>query len=114
MITHDLGIVSEVCDDVAVIYAGQIVECGKKEEIFDHPAHPYTRGLFESLPDLSKDVKRLNPIRGLPPDPTNLPIGCKFAPRCPYVEPACTQTEIQMAKFAQREHHLCRCRVFID
>ncbi len=83
MITHDLGVVAETCDDVAVIYAGEIVEYGTKEHIFRNPLHPYTLGLFGSLPKLDDDSKRLSPIHGLPPDPTNLPAGCKFGPRCP-------------------------------
>ncbi|MCD8161300.1 MAG: ABC transporter ATP-binding protein [Clostridiales bacterium] len=83
LITHDLGVVAETCDDVAVIYAGEIVEYGTKERIFRNPMHPYTLGLFGSLPKLDDDSKRLSPIHGLPPDPTNLPAGCKFGPRCP-------------------------------
>ena len=83
LITHDLGVVAETCDKVAVIYAGKIVEYGSKEDIFRHPTHPYTLGLFGSLPKLDDDSKRLSPIHGLPPDPTNLPEGCAFHPRCP-------------------------------
>ena len=83
MITHDLGIVAEVCDTVAVIYAGEVIEYGSKEEIFDHPTHPYTIGLFGAIPHLHEDVKRLSPVPGLPPDPSNLPVGCSFSPRCP-------------------------------
>lgn len=83
LITHDLGVVAETCDKVAVIYAGEIVESGSKEQIFRRPMHPYTLGLFGSLPKLDDDSKRLSPIKGLPPDPTHLPQGCKFCPRCP-------------------------------
>ncbi|MCD8241190.1 MAG: ABC transporter ATP-binding protein, partial [Lachnospiraceae bacterium] len=83
LITHDLGVVAETCDDVAVIYAGEIVEYGTREHIFRNPQHPYTLGLFGSLPKLDAASKRLSPIHGLPPDPTNLPDGCKFGPRCP-------------------------------
>ncbi len=83
LITHDLGVVAETCNQVAVIYAGEIVECGTKNHIFRNPCHPYTLGLFGSLPKLNDDSKRLNPIQGLPPDPTHLPEGCKFCPRCP-------------------------------
>ena len=82
LITHDLGVVAETCDKVAVIYAGKIVEYGSKEDVFRHPTHPYTLGLFGSLPKLDDDSKRLSPIHGLPPDPTNLPEGCSFHPRC--------------------------------
>ena len=79
LITHDLGVVAKVCDDVAVVYAGEVIESGSLEDIFDHPTHPYTVGLFNALPKLTGDEKRLSPVDGLPPDPTNLPEGCKLA-----------------------------------
>ena len=82
LITHDLGVVAEICDKVAIIYAGEILEYGTLEEIYNHTAHPYTQGLFDSVSDLDEDVRRLKPIDGLMPDPTDLPSGCKFAPRC--------------------------------
>ena len=91
LITHDLGIVAETCDTVAVIYAGRIVEYGSKEDLFDHPAHPYTLGLFGSLPSMAVGEKRLHSIHGLPPDPTNLPLGCPFAPRCPNACEKCSE-----------------------
>ena len=87
LITHDLGVVAETCDKVAIMYAGEIVEYGSLEDIFEHTAHPYTEGLFGSLPSLENDVHRLKPIQGLMPDPANLPDGCKFHPRCPYAVP---------------------------
>ena len=93
MITHDLGIVAETCDKVAIMYAGQIVEYGTLVHIFDEVRHPYTIGLFGSLPSLDKDVDRLTPIDGLMPDPANLPKGCKFAPRCPHATDACRAGE---------------------
>ena len=89
LITHDLGVVAETCDTVAVVYAGQIVEAGSKEDLFDHPTHPYTLGLFGSLPSMAVGEKRLHSITGLPPDPTNLPEGCPFWPRCPHATEAC-------------------------
>ena len=89
LITHDLGVVAETCDSVAVVYAGQIVESGSKEDLFDHPTHPYTLGLFGSLPSMAVGEKRLHSIVGLPPDPTNLPEGCAFWPRCPHATEAC-------------------------
>ena len=89
LITHDLGVVAETCDSVAVVYAGQIVESGSKEDLFDHPTHPYTLGLFGSLPSMAVGEKRLHSIVGLPPDPTNLPEGCAFWPRCPHACEAC-------------------------
>ena len=89
MITHDLGIVAEICDSVAIVYAGNILEYGSLEDIFNHTAHPYTVGLFESLPNMDDRSLRLKPIPGLMPDPTNLPEGCPFAPRCAQAKDIC-------------------------
>ena len=107
LITHDLGVVANVCDEVAVIYAGQIVEYGTKEQVYDNPSHPYTVGLFGAIPDLSKDEEWLHPIDGLPPDPTNLPKGCPFSPRCVHATDKCRQGNIEMVK--TKDGHLCRC-----
>nr|WP_306812244.1 ABC transporter ATP-binding protein [Murimonas intestini] len=107
MITHDLGIVAEVCDNVAVVYAGEVVEYGSREEIFDHPWHPYTVGLFGSLPDINSDVERLSPIAGMPPDPSNLPEGCAFAPRCPYAAAECRKAAVELKSLGGT--HICRC-----
>jgi len=106
LITHDLGVVAQTCDNVAVIYAGQIVEYAEKLELFDYPTHPYTLGLFGSLPDLNADTERLSPIDGMPPDPTHLPEGCSFHPRCPYATEAC-RGEIPFREVAPG--HFCRC-----
>lgn len=106
LITHDLGIVAENCDTVAVIYAGEIVESGSKEDIFDHASHPYTVGLFHSLPSWAMGEKRLHPIQGLPPDPRNLPSGCKFRHRCPRATEDCGG-EIPNQEISPR--HFCRC-----
>lgn len=106
LITHDLGVVAETCDDVAVIYAGKIVEYGNKEDMFDHPSHPYTIGLFDSLPSMAVGEKRLRSIKGLPPDPTNLPEGCAFEPRCSYAAEGC-KGEIPDRKL--RGIHFCHC-----
>lgn len=84
IITHDLGVVAEICDKVAIMYAGEIVEYGTLEQIYRNPTHPYTKGLFACIPSISKKIRRLNPIKGLMPDPTKLPKGCSFHPRCPY------------------------------
>ena len=92
LITHDLGIVAEYCDSVAVIYAGEIVEYASKEELFRNKKHPYTVGLFNSVPKMTGDETRLTPIPGLPPDPTDLPSGCKFSPRCQYATDACRKS----------------------
>ncbi len=89
LITHDLGIVATFCQKVAVIYAGEIVEYGTLEQIYDHTGHPYTKGLFASLPKLDSTEKRLKPIKGMMPDPTDLPAGCKFADRCSYACDEC-------------------------
>lgn len=90
MITHDLGIVAEVCDEVAIMYAGKIVEKGTLEDIFNKTKHPYTEGLFNSLPNIEKRGEMLKPIKGLMPDPTNLPKGCSFHPRCSYAKEICS------------------------
>ena len=90
MITHDLGIVAKICDDVGVMYAGEIVESGTVQDIFEgENHHPYTEGLFGSIPDLKSKSRRLNAIPGLMPDPTNLPEGCVFAERCKYATDLC-------------------------
>ena len=89
LITHDLGIVAECCDRVAVMYAGEIVEQGNLRNIFKETAHPYTEGLFRSIPHLEDEVARLTPIYGLMPDPANLPEGCKFHTRCAACTEAC-------------------------
>jgi peptide/nickel transport system ATP-binding protein len=107
MITHDLGVVAEVCDDVAVVYAGEIVEYGTKEQIFTKPTHPYTIGLFGSLPDIHSDVNRLSPIDGLPPDPSNLPQGCSFHPRCKHATEGCKNEKVKLIDIGNG--HMCRC-----
>lgn len=91
LITHDLGVVAEVCDEVAIMYAGEIVEKGSLRDVFANPSHPYTLGLFNSIPDLGSTTERLQAIKGLVPDPSNLPDGCKFHPRCQYATEQCAQ-----------------------
>jgi oligopeptide/dipeptide ABC transporter ATP-binding protein len=107
MISHNLGVVAEVCDDLAVIYAGEIIESGSKEAIFDHPTHPYTVGLFKAVPHLNDETDRLSPISGLPPDPSNLPAGCHFNPRCPLVTEQCRSEKIALREIELG--HFCRC-----
>lgn len=107
LITHDLGVVAEMCDEVVIVYAGEIVESGSLEDIFENPTHPYTIGLFGALPDLNSDVEWLSPIDGLPPDPTDLPKGCKFNPRCPQVCDQCRTQEVGMTEITPG--HFCRC-----
>ena len=107
LITHDLGVVAETCDKVAIMYAGEIVEYGDLRNIFKETAHPYTKGLFGSLPSLDKKTHRLKPIAGLMPDPANLPEGCKFNPRCPYATELCHTKEPAVTEMSAG--HLVRC-----
>ncbi len=107
MITHDLGIVAQCCDRVAIMYAGEIVEYGTKYHIFKNVKHPYTIGLFGSLPSLDKDVDRLVPIPGLMPDPSDLPKGCSLAPRCPYATDRCKEQSPEAVEI--EPGHLVRC-----
>ena len=107
MITHDLGIVAETCDDVAVMYAGRIVEEGSLEAVFNRTMHPYTEGLFNSLPNINEDMEELKPIPGLMPDPTNLPKGCAFAPRCPYATERCSE-KLPELRDAGEHHRVAR------
>lgn len=107
LITHDLGVVAETCDKVAIMYAGEIVEYGTLEHIFEGCLHPYTKGLFNSLPSLEKDERRLKPIQGMMPDPADLPEGCRFHPRCPYAAERCRTTAPELVEAAPG--HLCRC-----
>lgn len=94
LISHDLGVIAETSDHVAVMYAGEIVEYGTLVDILDSESrHPYTEGLFNSIPDLEKETDRLKPIQGNTPDPTQLPAGCKFHPRCPHCMPVCKTTQ---------------------
>ena len=107
LITHDLGVVAQICTNVAILYAGEIVEYGSVGQIFHNYAHPYTEGLFGSIPNLSKNEDRLIPIEGIMPDPADLPSGCKFHPRCKYAEPSCSQTNPPLIDIGQG--HLARC-----
>jgi peptide/nickel transport system ATP-binding protein len=106
LITHDLGIVAETCDDVAVMYAGQIVEYGTLEHIFKNAAHPYTIGLYNCIPDMYSECSELTPIHGLTPNPYHLPEGCSFHPRCPRACSMCADdiplmTEIEPGHFVR-------------
>lgn len=110
MITHDLGIVAETCDEVAVMYAGQIVEQGTLQDVFKHTMHPYTEGLFNSLPNMKDRNSRLQPIKGLIPDPTVLPTGCAFADRCGYACDYCTETPPEVRWVS--DTHMVRCSAY--
>lgn len=109
-ISHDLAVVSEICDNVAIMYAGEILESGTIKDVYckgDH--HPYTTGLFDSIPSLTEDVSRLKPIDGLMPDPTDLPSGCKFNPRCAHCMDICKTTE---PPAVTNGTHMIRCHLF--
>src|SRR5690554_4562098 len=110
LITHDLGIVAEACDYVAIMYAGSVIEYASVKDLFTNPRHPYTRGLFGSIPSLDEDVQRLNPIKGLMPDPSDLPPGCRFHPRCPMAKDICAQ---QIPKSTEvSEGHTVNCLMY--
>ncbi len=109
LITHDLGIVAEMCDQVATMYAGEVVEYGTVKDVFDTPKHPYTLGLFESLPSLDEDRDRLRPITGLMPDPTRLPPGCPFHPRCPRAMEICSRLSPEPVRL---NGHLVKCHLY--
>ncbi len=112
LITHDLGIVAQICDSVAVMYAGEIIEMGTVEDIFEgRRHHPYTVGLFGSIPDMTRKTDRLNPIEGLMPDPTSLPPGCRFAERCPHRMEICSIASPDMVIDAT---HQIKCHLFTD
>ena len=112
LITHDLGVVAQTCDKVAIMYAGEIIEFGTAEDIFNgEKRHPYTEGLFGSIPDLTKRTRRLSPIEGLMPDPTDLPKGCKFHDRCPNCMEICRTT---VPPEVQTESHLIRCHLMAE
>jgi peptide/nickel transport system ATP-binding protein len=111
MITHDLGVVSEICDKVAIMYAGEIIEYGTLRDIFLKPSHPYTVGLFGSIPKLDEEVEFLSQIEGLMPDPMDLPTGCKFNPRCKYREPICSEISPVMTTL-DGEDHCVRCLIY--
>ncbi len=110
LITHDLGIVAEVCDKVAIMYAGKVVEHADVRSLFTDPRHPYTQGLLASIPSLDEEVSRLSPIKGLMPDPTDLPPGCAFHPRCPKAKPECS-TRIP-AKTRLKDGHEVHCVLY--
>ena len=107
LITHDFGIVADVCNKCAVVYAGEIVECGSVEDIFDRPQHPYTIGLFESIPSLDKDVERLKPVPGQTVDPNDLPGYCSFYDRCTRHTDACKGCDPKLTEVGPG--HLVKC-----
>ena len=110
MITHDLGIVAEICDEVSVVYAGRVVEHGTLADVFDNTRHPYTEWLFNSLPNIENQAEKLKPIRGLMPDPTDLPLGCPFYPRCDHAMEICRTKK--PPKVYRNETHFVECHLY--
>ena len=108
IITHDLGVIAEMADEVAVMYAGEIVEKAKTRELFDDPKHPYTVGLMNSIPDINETVKRLKTLDGLVPSLYDMPKGCHFAPRCQYVCPECENSRIGLTDLEGGRQVRCR------
>ena len=110
LITHDLGVIAQNCDYVSVIYAGEIVETGTVHDIFRNKLHPYTAGLFSSIPNINEDVERLVPIEGLMPDPTDLPVGCAFCDRCCFATEQCRTEHPHLVNMGGEEgNHQVRC-----
>jgi peptide/nickel transport system ATP-binding protein len=113
LITHDLGVVAETCDDVAVMYAGRVLEQAPRETLFTEPEHPYTWGLLQSIPRLDAPrTERLSPIAGSPPSLIHVPRGCTFHPRCPYTPPEALESEPALE--AVQPGHLVRCHLPVD
>lgn len=112
LITHDLGVVAEVCDEVSIMYAGKIIEHGNLVDIFDNHKHPYTEGLFNSLPNIEDKGEPLKPIPGLVPDPSNLPSGCAFHPRCPYAKDICKEQVPE--KICMNDTHTVSCLMYSE
>lgn len=110
LITHDLGIVAEMCDRVVVMYAGKVVEEAEVIEIFENPKHPYTKGLLNSIPKLGQKTDRLDSIPGNVPTPANMPKGCKFAPRCSQVMDICKEKDPELLQISKG--HQCRCFLY--
>lgn len=117
LITHDLGVVAQMADDVIVMYSGKVVESAEVKELYGNPKHPYTQGLLESIPDLKSEKKRLNSIEGVVPNPMELPKGCYFAPRCKFAMDKCWQEEpgvYFIDKDKNGETHQVKCFLYED
>ena len=110
MITHNMGVVAEVCDRVNVMYAGYVVETADVNDLFDNPSHPYTQGLLKCIPSIDEDREVLDTIEGTVPPPYAMPKGCRFAPRCPYAKPECEATRPELYEVSPG--HFCRCFKF--
>jgi peptide/nickel transport system ATP-binding protein/oligopeptide transport system ATP-binding protein len=107
LVSHDLAVVAETCDQVAVMYAGRIMESASTKALFDAPMHPYSVGLMNSIPDMGGAAERLVPISGQPPDLLHLAPGCPFAPRCAHASPDCSATPIALREVAPGHHTAC-------
>lgn len=112
LITHDMGVVAEMADDVIVMYASQAVERGDVDNIFDHMAHPYTKGLFDSRPSIERRKDKLQPIKGMVPSLNNYPAGCRFHTRCPYVMEKCKQGDVPEFPIAGNPEHTAKCWLY--
>src|SRR5262249_9387913 len=108
LVTHDISVVAYLCDEVVVMYAGQVIESGPVREVLARPRHPYTMGLRNAFPDLLSDALELVPIEGSPPDLAEPPPGCRFAPRCPFARTACTTTPAFLAD-SRAQGHVSAC-----
>jgi len=113
-ITHDLGVIAELADQVAVMYAGKIVESGPVGQVLDAPAHPYTRGLLDSLPGAIQPGERLRQISGMAPSLSNRPAGCAFAPRCAQAQPQCSTSEPERTTVGARTYRCFAPLVALD
>jgi peptide/nickel transport system ATP-binding protein len=111
MITHDLGVIAEIADEVVVMYAARVAEKGTVDQLFKRPHHPYTWGLLGSLPRLDADLERLVQIQGQPPSLLNPPRGCRFNPRCPYVMSVCKEKEPELLSVSDEPEHLQACHL---
>ena len=105
--THDLGVAAQVCDHIAVMYAGKIVEKADVHTLFHHPRNPYTYSLMCSLPSMAKKGQRLEPIEGMPPNLKEMPVGCAFAPRCRYCEKICTEKAPELEEIGKDHYTKC-------
>ena len=112
LVTHDLGLASEFCQRIVVMYAGRIVEQGNVDQVVEHPQHPYSQGLMACRPQISRRDQRLQPIPGNVPDLVGLPAGCAFAPRCPYTRDVCKAGPVPM--FPAHDDHMVRCLLHVD
>src|SRR5439155_1717073 len=113
LVSHDMGVIAQTCDRVAVMYAGRLFEVGPVEAIFARPCHPYTRALLAAIPSLEGRRGELRPIGGQPPDLARLPAGCPFAPRCEYVRPGCEGIPVELVEVEPAHASACPFETFV-